>query len=114
MGAIIQNELYNHCKAIAEDMEAILDGNPEAIEEYGEDYSLWDYICDAIDIEITAGITRQYRGGKVYVTLGGPNIWVDTTDGYVHGAWGSDRAEYPVSPYVINNIDAMLYETFEI
>lgn len=35
---------------------------------------------------------KQYLGATIYVTLGGPNIWIDTERRRVEGRWGNDQA----------------------
>ena len=56
------------------------DGEPNAI----------DYLCDALDIEYIIGSDGTYRGARVLVAFGGPNIWVDTKKGVVEGHWWND------------------------
>jgi len=37
----------------------------------------------------------------IWITLGGPNVWIeipiDSGSAVIHGAWGSQRAEYTLS-----------------
>lgn len=48
------------------------------------------YLQDALDIEYIVGSDGEYRGARVLVAFGGPNIWVDTRKGIVEGAWWCD------------------------
>ena len=33
----------------------------------------------------------MYKGARLLVAFGGPNIWIDTASQEVEGYWGSDR-----------------------
>lgn len=56
------------------------------------DYSAFDYLQDALDIEYIVNGKGAYLGARVLVAFGGPNIWVNTRTGTVEGAWWADRA----------------------
>lgn len=64
------------------------------IDNEGE-FSAFDYLQDALDIEYIVNIRGEYLGARVLVAFGGPNIWVNTRTGTVEGAWWADRAEAP-------------------
>lgn len=52
------------------------------------------FLADALDItHMTNGMTGDYLGSEIAVTLGGPNIVVDTRHGVVTGRWGRDYYE---------------------
>ena len=53
--------------------------------------SLYDYLTDILDFSITIDSQMTYQSCKVWVTLGGPNIWIDTADREVKLAWGMER-----------------------
>ena len=76
------------------------DGDPKCpncghdLPERPEPYSWYDWTLDnALDIEFTINGRGDYIGARVFVTIGGPGIWIDTRDKCVRGAWGFDRAE---------------------
>lgn len=89
-----QTDLARHVQAIANDLT-----NPPAewnegrdVESEGE-FSAFDYLQDALDIEYIVNGKREYLGARVLVTFGGPNIWVDTKRGIVEGFWWGDYAK---------------------
>jgi hypothetical protein len=83
-------------------------------EENGEDYNLWDYIAEnVLEVEYTASGRKEYKSVKLWVTLGGPNVWVDTADSLVHLAWGSDRCEYPIPADVCDALDDIYSEFWD-
>ena len=62
------------------------------IDNEGE-FSAYDYLQNALDIEYIVNSKGEYLGARVLVAFGGPNIWVNTRTGTVEGAWWADRAE---------------------
>ena len=81
--------------------------------------TIYDYFidCDIYDEDIT--VTRCYGGGMAYkgcrlmVACGGPNIYIDTLETAVTGYWWSDRAEFLLRRDVVDAIDAWKLETLE-
>lgn len=61
------------------------------IDSEGE-FSAFDYLQDALDIEYIVNSKREFLGARVLVAFGGPNIWINTHTNTVEGAWWSDRA----------------------
>jgi hypothetical protein len=79
------NDLKNHVQSIAHDITT-------GFSHVG-DYTAFDYLQDALDIEYIVNSKGEYLGARVLVAFGGPNIWVNTRTGIVEGVWWSDRAE---------------------
>ena len=50
----------------------------------------FDYIQDVLDINWILNSDRTYKGARILVAFGGPNIWIDTTTNKVEGYWWSD------------------------
>jgi len=61
------------------------------IENEGE-FSAFDYLQDALDIEYIVSSKGDYLGARVLVAFGGPNIWVNTRTNTVEGHWWGDNA----------------------
>lgn len=91
----MSNDLQNHVNQIAANLT-----NPpwdewnegRDIEMEGE-FSAMDYLSDVLDIEYIVGSDGEYRGARVLVAFGGPNIWINTKTNTVEGYWWADRAE---------------------
>jgi len=64
------------------------------LENEGE-FSAYDYLQDALDIEYVVNSKGEYLGARVLVAFGGPNIWVNTRTGMVDGYWCGDNASVP-------------------
>ena len=138
----IKNDTYtenrNHCKAIADDLEKYYNGNVYRCLECGEiitknddgvlycDYckkeiepddadqlSLYDYFTeDIFDIEYSIGGDGEYRGVRLMVACGGPNIYIDTLEKAVMLYWWGERASYPIDYDVIEDIDNIWEENY--
>lgn len=115
------------CTSISEELEAhangrayadengdvvILDSEDEPTDEM-EYRGLYDFISDAFDVEITRGLSGDYRGAKLYMTVGGPAIWVDTQNGTVEGRWGVGSCSKWVDPDAIDALDEAIEEIVE-
>ena len=90
----MSNDLKNHVQSIADNIT-----NPpwdewnkdRDVESEGE-FSAFDYLQDALDIEYIVNNRGEYLGARVLVAFGGPNIWVNTRTGTVEGHWWADKA----------------------
>lgn len=121
------SQLNANCFSIAEELEAhansraytdedgdvvILDGDDEPTDEM-EYRGLYDFINDALDVEITRGLSGDYRGAKLYMTVGGPTIWVDTQTGFVEGRWATDSCSKWVDSDAIDELNEAIEELIE-
>jgi hypothetical protein len=62
------------------------------VDSDGEEMSAYDYLEDALDIEYICNSQRECIGARILVAFGGPNIWVDTRNNIVKGAWWDEHA----------------------
>ena len=106
------NDNLKYCKSIAKELESIHNG--EMLNDDGETMTLYDYFEDVLDFEYTITSRREYKSVKIWVTLGGPNVWIDTSDSYVRLAWGSDREEYPLNYDVCDEINDIFEEFYNM
>ena len=72
-------EIKEHVNSIAADITA---GK--------QDVSSW--MEDVLDIQYIINQDKTYRGARILVAFGGPNIWVNTQSGQVEGYWWGDNA----------------------
>ena len=120
-----KNENREYCKRIALELEAYTNGhmyqdeNGKAVysEEDREDLDqlyIGDYMsAEVLDFDLVIGGDWEYKSCKLYVTLGGPNVWIDTAEKAVKLAWGTDREEYGLDWDVCDEIDQYWSETYE-
>ena len=88
------------------------DEEREQMEENGEAYDLYSYFADALDTEYTIDIKLRYRSARIAVTLGGPNIYIDTAEKAVIGYWGGDTVEAPLPWELSDAIDEAMEEYY--
>lgn len=85
-------ELNEMVQRIADELKTLYEACPtdadiERAEENGEAYDLYSYFADVLDIEYTIDAQKCFKSVRVAVTLGGPNIYIDTRAGAVLGFW---------------------------
>ena len=78
-----------------------------------EQTSVCEWLEGALDIRYTVNADMSYCAGRVTVTIGGPNIYVDTLHNAVMLYWWSDRAEYPLAGTARDALDEALQELYE-
>lgn len=123
----IDSHLDAMCALIAEELEAhadgraytdvdgnfiILDADEDPTDEM-EYRGLYDFINDALGIEVTLGLSGDYRGAKLYTTVGKPTIWVNTQTGFVEGRWGTDSCSKWVYSDAIDELNDAIEELLQ-
>lgn len=91
----IEKELRSMMEDIRHDLELAYEG--ELKNEDGEQVDLWEYLSDGLDLDYRVDPDKTPTACRVWLVLGGPNIWVDTETDSIRGAWGVDRAEIYIS-----------------
>ena len=112
------NELKNYVDGIAKDLKALYaaDFTEEEIEQKesnDEPYDLYSYFNDALDVEYTIDCNGDFLGARIAVTLGGPNVFVDTRRGIVDGFWGCDHEEAWIPAEICNEINVYFEDAYE-
>ena len=59
-------------------------------ETENENLSGFDYVADVLDVNWVLDQNRVFKGARLLVSFGGPNIWVDTDNQTVEGHWWGD------------------------
>ena len=106
------NENREYCKRIADEIEAYAAG--QITNDEGEEMNLYDWMAEALDMEYIITSQRDYKACRIWVTLGGPNVWVDTEEKAVKLAWGTDRETYPLSWDTCDELDSIAAELWEV
>jgi len=90
-----------HTQGLVEEIaQRITDGKQQAT----------SFMEDALDIQYIINQDKTYRGARVLVAFGGPNIWVNTQRGEVEGYWWGDDA---TADFIDNiGLDDYLHETY--
>lgn len=111
------NELYTMCERIRDEIKALYeaeytDEEREEMEERGEACGLYDYFEDVLDYEYTISSRRDFLGVKVWVALGGPNIYIDSRYGEVVGHWGTDEARVYLPSEICDEINSIFDDIY--
>ena len=106
----MKNENFEYCKRIAEELEQYINGEIE--NEEGEQASIYDYMSDILDFEITIDSGMNYCACRVYVTLGGPTVWIDTHAGTVELRWGREESRYYLDGDIIDAVNDYFEEFY--
>ena len=111
------NDLQKYVDGIAADLRRLYEADPtdeerEAAEGNGDACDLYSYFTDVLDIEYTISSHGDYLGARIAVALGGPNIYIDTREGYVKGYWGTDRADAWIPSEICEEIDGIMEEYY--
>lgn len=137
-------ENWEHCKDISEDIDNYISDNVRRCPECGEiitrdwddvgdcfkcphceavtdpdDWeaqTLYDYLSDALDIEYTVSGKGpdDYKGVRITVAWGGPNIYLDTMEKAVLLYWWTDHAKYYLSNAAVDALDDWAREYWEV
>ena len=82
-----EEQLRRMCKNIAEEIT-------EGKTREGKNVYMQDFMEGVYDIEWVTNQDHSYKGARLLVAGGGPNIWVNTQDGTVDGYWGTDKVHW--------------------
>ena len=82
------SDLLKHVQHIANTLE---NGFGDELNSDGEDFGIYDYLQDVLDIEYVVDKNGEYLGARILVAFGGPNIWIDTRRGMVDGYHWSEK-----------------------
>ena len=90
-----EEQLRRMCKHIAEE---ITEGKTERLSDYESKCEVileaGRFMEDVYDIEWITHQDHSYKGARLLVAGGGPNIWVNLVDGTVDGYWGFDKVKH--------------------
>ena len=101
----MKNECREYAEMIRNDINSLYEG--KIVDECE---SLFDYVAEALDVEYTLNSQRELIGVRVYVTLGGPTCWIDTRNGEVACAWGTDKESVWLASEVCDEINSYFEE----
>lgn len=72
------------------------------------------FICtnDCVDVEITYDLNRHFLGCKIYLSVGGPTIWLNTRTSILRGTWGTQEYGRGVDPVICKQINDFYFENY--
>lgn len=63
------------------------------IDEEGQSIDICDYMQDVMDINYILNADKTYKGARLLIAFGGPNIWIDTQTKTIEGYWWNEKEE---------------------
>lgn len=93
----LESECLQQMKSQVDDIvKAIETGEYDFDKEVAEDYGYDEpcaahYLQDILDFNYIINRDKTYRGARILVAFGGPNIWINTLDKQVAAYWGGDK-----------------------
>ena len=94
------------------DIQIYVEGIVNDLETATND-TLIEYFNESLDVRIEANINREYLGCMVAITLGGPNVYLNS-HGKIKGSWGIEKYETYVSDTVKEALFDWGYELWEM
>ena len=101
----IEGCLYNEEVYTLPDGEEVFEGDIEPA-------SLFDYFNDYLDVDYVVDSNKDYRGARVMVTCGGPNIFIDSYSGEVQLYWWTERATAVIPADLCDEINEVFREFY--
>jgi hypothetical protein len=105
------NKAYDEYEKKHDEWEQEVDELQERIDE-AEENTLENYFSDCLDISYIVNGNREYESVRVWVTVGGPSIYVDTDESAVILNWGGTHAEWGITTSTRDAIDAYFSEVW--
>ena len=93
----LRREEEKHARQIAEELESIVD-------QWGFN-GLLDYFADLVEYDFRVDGAKRYLSARLWVTLGGPNICIDTEESAVNIYWAGGSAWWGLSTKAKDEID---------
>lgn len=107
---MMKNENMEYLKRVREEIEEYYNVFEN---EEGEEVSLYDYCStEVLDYEITIDSQLNFSSCKVYITLGGPTIWIDTANRSIELRWGGEDASLYLDSDICDEIDSYFEEIY--
>jgi len=83
-------------------------------EETGEALSLYDYFDDVLDYDFVINSNKEYKAVRVAITLGGPNIYINTFTKKLELYWWTEQAELPIDGNLCEEIDQIFEDIYNM
>lgn len=109
-----QKECDSYVVNIAKKLIAIYNGEVDSEENEGEKMDLREYFYDYLDVDYIVNSSKEYQSARIWVTIGGPGVYIDTETASVKLTWGSNKAEAYLPYDVRDEIDDIFSEYYSI
>lgn len=69
-------------------------------------------VNQGLDVEMTYDLSKYFLGCKVYLSTGGPTVWLNTRTSILRGTWGTQEYGRGVDPAISETISDFYYENY--
>lgn len=108
------DKAFEDYEKAVEEWEKEKESLEEKIDKLKEEGDLRDYFDDYLDVDYIVNSAKEYESARIWVTVGGPGIWIDTEKSTVEISWGSTRKTAYLSYNVRDEIDDIFRDIYEI
>lgn len=84
----------------------------EKLDKAKEEGDLRSYFDDYLDVDYIVNSSKEYQSARIWVTVGGPGIYIDTEKGSVELTWGGTKASAYFSYNVRDAIDDIFSDIY--
>lgn len=107
---MMENENRNYLLRVREEIENYYNGFEN---EDGEELGLYDYIAEnVLDNEFLIDSNFEFRSCKLYITLGGPTVWIDTETRSIEIRWGGEKDSLYLDSDICDSLDEIYAEFY--
>jgi hypothetical protein len=94
-------------------MEELIQHYYGFINDEGEEVGIYDYLVEnTLDVRYVIESNFEYRSCEIFVTLGGPTVWIDTETSTLQLRWGSEKEELYIGKEITEEIDTIQEEYY--
>jgi hypothetical protein len=68
----------------------------------------YEEVFNALDVRVYSNLDKEFLGARVAVSLGGPNIYLDTLSGTMEGYWGKDEYGFEADDSLVMQVNDIL------
>ena len=100
--------LHEYMTGIQADFLRLMD-NP-CDEDLAERYDPTSYFNDFLEIKCWQSTDKKDFFAELWITVGGPNVWLDTRQCGLFGVWGGAKEFLPIPDSICHEINALLMD----
>lgn len=107
----MKNENKQYLERVKEEILEYYNGKTD---DDGNELGLYDYIStQVLDNRYIIEGNLEYRSCELFITLGGPTVWIETESKTLQIRWGGEKDELYLGSDVCDELDR-IYEEFYI
>lgn len=73
----------------------------------------YEEVFDALDVSVYSNLDKEFLGARVALSLGGPNIYLDTSNGLMEGYWGNEEYTFKADDSLVIQVNDILEQHWD-